>query len=143
VSVERRSLGTAYQAGKPMPWGKGVIASGRLVFLSGATGRDPETDQCEPAIGDQAVTCWEEIRRHLEEAGTSCENIVQRNTFVTDVDEWMKSGLGAQERWLHEHCPALLRDQPGSALIGVARLALPEMKVEIQVIAVIPDRATE
>src|SRR5581483_2591284 len=99
--------------------------------------RDHETDLCPPTMVEQTERCWDEIKQYLEEAGTSCRNIVQRVTYVTDMDAWFSHGLLAQNRWLRKNCPELLENEPGSALIGVTRLALQEMKVEIQVIAVI------
>jgi enamine deaminase RidA (YjgF/YER057c/UK114 family) len=90
-------------------------------------------------MGEQTLMCWDRIKESLEKAGTSCKNIVQRVTYVTDIDEWFSHGLLFQARWMTKNCPELLSDEPGSALIGVNRLALREMKVEIMVIAVIPE----
>jgi enamine deaminase RidA (YjgF/YER057c/UK114 family) len=135
----RRSLGKVFHAGGRMAWGKGAVASGTFVFLSGAAGRDPQTDVCPPSMGEQALVCWSVIDEQLRDAGTSCANIVQRITFVTDMDEWFSHGKLFQTRWLTEHCPELLEEEAGSTLIGVNRLALREMKIEIQVIAVVPD----
>jgi enamine deaminase RidA (YjgF/YER057c/UK114 family) len=83
--------------------------------------------------------CWERINESLQKAGTSCANIVQRITYVTDMDEWFSHAAGFQRRWLARNCPELLNEEPGSALIGVQRLALASMKVEILVTAVILD----
>ena len=135
----RRSIGKVFHGGKRMPWGEGAIARGTFVFLSGNQGRDREADYCPPTIGEQTLMTWDRISEALVMAGTSCANIVQRITYVTDIDEWVSDGAPSQRRWLREHCPELMEEEPGSALIGVNRLALPEMKVEIQVIALIAD----
>ena len=135
----RKSIGKVYHAGGRMPWGEGAVARGTFVFLSGTTGRDPETDLCPPSMGEQTLMCWDRIKESLEKVGTSCKNIVQRVTYVTDMDEWFSHGLLFQNRWMAKNCPELLDDEPGSALIGVTRLALREMRVEIMVIAVIPE----
>jgi enamine deaminase RidA (YjgF/YER057c/UK114 family) len=124
-----------------MGWGEGAIARGTFVFLSGTTGRDPATDLVPASMGEQTLMCWERISESLQKAGTSCANIVQRITYVTDMDEWFSHAAGFQRRWLAQNCPELLEHEPGSALIGVQRLALAAMKVEIMVIAVIPDCA--
>jgi enamine deaminase RidA (YjgF/YER057c/UK114 family) len=135
----RKSIGPAYHGGGRMLWGKGAIARGTFVFLSGATGRDHKTDLCPPSMGEQVEKCWDEIKENLEEAGTSLQNIVQRMRYVTDMNEWFRHGFLFESRWMQKHCPELIEEEPGSALIGVSALALPEMKVEIQVIAVIPE----
>ena len=135
----RKSLGPVHHRGGLMVWGKGAIASGTFVFLSGTTGRDHETDLCPPTMGEQVEKCWDEIKEYLEEAGTSLQNIVQRVRYVTDMNEWFRQGVLFESRWLRKHCPELIEESPGSALIGVSGLALSDMKVEIQVIAVIPE----
>jgi enamine deaminase RidA (YjgF/YER057c/UK114 family) len=137
--IVRKSIGPVFHGGGRMAWGKGAVASGSFVFLSGATARNPETDLCPPTMGEQVLACWDEIKRELEEAGTSIENIVQRVTYVTDMSEWFRHGSLFQARWMRQNCPQLLENEPGSALIGVNALALSDMKVEIQVIAVIPE----
>lgn len=120
-------------------WGKGCVASGTFAFLSGTEGIDPETLKVPAAMGEQVDMAWDKINARLKEMGTSCENIVQKMTFVTDMDEWFRHGIWHQNRWLQKNCPKLLEEEPAGTLIGVPRLALPEMMVEIQVIAVIPE----
>jgi enamine deaminase RidA (YjgF/YER057c/UK114 family) len=135
----RRALGKVKHGGGRMGWGVGAVASGTFVFLSGTPGRDPKTDLCPPTMGEQTLICWDVIADQLAMAGTSCANIVQRMTFVTDMDEWFSHARAFQTRWLTEHCPDLLENEAGSTLIGIQRLALRDMKIEIQVIAVVPD----
>lgn len=135
----RRSIGHTYHGGGRMSWGEGAIASGTFVFLSGTPGLDPKTDLCPPTMGEQALICWDVVDRSLKKAGTSCANIVQRITFVTDMDEWFSHGQRFQNRWLTKNYPELLEQEPASTLIGVNRLALRDMKIEIQVIAVVEE----
>ena len=135
----RKGSPPVLHGGEPVAWGRGCVARGTFVFLSGSEGRDLETDVCASTIGEQTEVTWNKIKVRLEEYGTSCENIVQQMTFVTDMDEWVRQGMWYQTRWLRKNAPRLLQDKPAGTLIGVNRLNLPEMKVEIQVIAVIPD----
>ena len=134
----RKSLPLTH-GGERVGWGKGCIARGTFVFLSGSEGRDLETDLCTGTMGEQIEVIWDKIKSRLEEFGTSCENIVQRMTFVTDMDEFFRHAKWYQQRWLRKNAPKLLEEEPASTLIGVPRLHLPEMTVEIQVIAVIPE----
>lgn len=134
----RKSLPLTH-GGERVGWGKGCIARGTFVFLSGSEGRDLETDLCNGTMGEQIEVIWDKIKSRLEEFGTSCENIVQRMTFVTDMDEFFRHARWYQQRWLRKNAPKLLDEEPASTLIGVPRLHLPEMTVEIQVIAVIPE----
>lgn len=135
----RKSLPLSH-GGERVGWGKGVVARGTFVFLSGVEGRDPETDLCNGTMGEQLEIIWDKIKERLEEFGTSCENIVQRMRFVTDMDEWFRHASWYEQRWLRKNAPKLLENQPAATLLCVPRLALPEMKIEVQVIAVIPDK---
>jgi len=128
-----------HHAGERAMWGKGCVASGTFAFLSGTEGIHPDTLIVEKTMGEQVDMAWDKIKERLEEMGTSCENIVQKMTLVTDMDEWFRHGVWYQVRWLHRNCPKLLQEEPAGTLLQVSRLALPEMMVEIQVIAVVPE----
>jgi enamine deaminase RidA (YjgF/YER057c/UK114 family) len=114
--------------GQTMGFAKGVIAEGRLAFLSGVTGRGA-------GMGDQAESCWATIKERLETLGGRMENIVQRMTFVTSVEEWRAEGQARQRAWFEANCPSLIESPPAGTLIGCVALAQPEFKVEIQVVA--------
>ena len=120
-------------------WGKGCIAQGSFAFLSGTEGISPETLKVLPTMGEQVDMAWDKIKERLGEMRTTCDNIVQKITFVTDMDEWFGHGVWYQYRWLQKNGPKLLAEEPAGTLLQVSRLALPAMKVEIQVIAVIPE----
>ena len=113
--------------GQTMGFAKGVVAEGRFAFLSGVTGRGA-------TMGDQAESCWVTIKERLEALGGRVENIVQRMTFVTSVEEWRAEGQARQRAWLEANCPSLIQDPPAGTLIGCVALAQPDLKVEIQVV---------
>jgi enamine deaminase RidA (YjgF/YER057c/UK114 family) len=113
--------------GQLMGFAKGVVAEGRFAFLSGVTGQGA-------TMADQAESCWNTIKERLESLGGRVENIVQRMTFVTNVEEWQREGGPRQRAWLEANCPSLIQDPPAGTLIGCVALARPELKVEIQVI---------
>ncbi len=135
----RKSFPLYHSGGYRAMWGKGCVAHGTFAFLSGTEGIDPESLKVLPTMGDQVVMAWDKIKERLEEMGTSCDNIVQKITFVTDMDEWFRHGIWYQNRWLQSNSPKVLEEEPAGTLLQVSRLALPEMKVEIQVIAVVPE----
>jgi enamine deaminase RidA (YjgF/YER057c/UK114 family) len=116
-----------YVDGQLMGYAKGVIAEGRFAFVSGVTGTGA-------TMGDQAESCWNTIEARVKELGGRLENIVQRMTFVTSIDEWRTDGQGRQRAWLEQHCPSLIDKPAAGTLIGCVGLAQPEFKVEIQVV---------
>ena len=135
----RKSFPLNHAGGYRAMWGKGCTAQGTFAFLSGTEGIDPETLKVLPTMGEQVDMAWDKIKERLSEMGTSCDNIVQKITFVTDMDEWFRHGIWYQNRWLQKNSPQLIKEEPAGTLLQVSRLALPEMKVEIQIIAVVSD----
>ena len=113
--------------GQLMGFAKGVVAEGRFAFLSGVTGRGA-------TMGDQAESCWGTIKERLEGMGGRLDNIVQRMTFVTSIEEWQKEGGPRQRAWLEANCPSMIQSPPAGTLIGCVGLAQPGLKVEIQVV---------
>lgn len=113
--------------GQIMGFARGVVAEGRFAFLSGVAGRGS-------TMGEQAESCWTTIKERAEALGGHLENIVQRMTFVTSIEEWRAEGQAHQRAWLEANCPALLASPPAGTLIGCSALAQPEFRVEIQVV---------
>jgi len=130
------------RAGQPLGWAKGaaVIGAKGFVFLSGVTGRDPKTGKPVEGVKAQTKVIFESIKRKLEELGTSLENICHIRM------DWTGESAGAwealQEFW-KENCPRFAednpdRDPPAMTGLQVTALALPEMFIEVTVIAAIP-----
>ena len=89
-------------------------------------------------MGEHVDMAWDKIKERLGDMGTSCDDIVQKITFVTEMDEWFRHGTWYQNRWQKKNTPKLMEKKPVGTLLQVFRQALPGMKVKIQVIAVVP-----
>jgi enamine deaminase RidA (YjgF/YER057c/UK114 family) len=108
-----------------------VEGARRVLVLSGQGAAAP--DGSIQHAGDfpaQVSLCLDNIERVLEEAGMTLGNVVRINVFTTDVDEMM----GAWGDLAKRFTAAGVR--PSSTLVGVTRLAFPEMMVEIEATAV-------
>lgn len=125
----------------PWTWGdaygfvQGVESAGatRIIHCAGQ-GDQSNEDGTPRNAGDMAAQvagCVDNIERVLSEAGLSLSDVTRLNYYTTDVDAFA----------------AVLRDQlaerlraagcrPSSTLLGVTRLAFPEMLVEIEATAV-------
>jgi enamine deaminase RidA (YjgF/YER057c/UK114 family) len=66
----------------------------------------------------------------LREAEMTLENVVRLTYYATDVDAWLESA----QHWGHRLAESGCR--PASTLLGVTRLAFPELLVEIEATAV-------
>ena len=78
----------------------------------------------------QLRQCCENIGRALRAVGGDYSDVVKTTTFTTDVEEY--------HRVNDERAKYFTSDLPTSALIGVVRLAHPDLMVELEVMAVIP-----
>ncbi|MBI2360499.1 MAG: RidA family protein [Deltaproteobacteria bacterium] len=113
-----------------------TVTGGTLVFVAGMTSRS-EKDATPVHSGDmrsQIRQVCENIGRALRAVGADFSDVVKTTTFTTDVEEYHRV---SDERFKY-----FKRDLPTSALIGVKRLAHPDLMIEIEAMAVIPaDRA--
>jgi 2-iminobutanoate/2-iminopropanoate deaminase len=109
-----------------------TVTGGTLVFIAGMTSRS-EVDAQPVHRGDmraQLRQCCENIGRALRAVGGDYADVVKTTTFTTDVEEY--------HRVNDERAKYFKSDLPTSALIGVVRLAHPDLMVELEVMAVIP-----
>ena len=98
-----------------------LLCSGQTAM--GADGSPPTTSDMAKQI-EIAVNNLDTV---LTAAGMNRSNIVRLTVYTTDVDEFLASYGTAAE--------FLAPNQPAMTLIGVARLAFPELKVEIEATA--------
>jgi enamine deaminase RidA (YjgF/YER057c/UK114 family) len=111
-----------------------VVARGTLVFVRGQVGQDLDTSQ-NIGIGDpsaQAERAMSNVALLLKEAGAELEHICKITIYLTDprFREVVYRSVG---QWLKGVYPV-------STGVVVSALARPEWLVELDVIAVIPDR---
>ena len=108
-----------------------TVRAGNRIFLRGQTGFDLEQklgDRHDPAA--QADQAMENARVLLEEAGSSLDHVTMVTTYLTDPAWRVPVYKVVAERLRGNHTV-------GTGLI-VKGLALPELKVEIDLEAVIP-----
>jgi len=109
-----------------------TVTGGTLVFIAGMTSRS-EKDATPVHPGDmraQLRQVCENIGRALRSVGGDFSDVVKTTTFTTDVEEYHRV---SDERFKY-----FKKDLPTSAVIGVVRLAHPDLMVEIEAMAVIP-----
>ena len=140
-----------YHAGKKMHWTTGHAAwnMGGIVFLSGAEGRDPDTDIPRSGIKAQAKLALERIKARLEEFGTSLDNILHLTYYVVGPDfpngvqedpKWRDVTEVLDAFWKENGVPQFSSENyaPASTLLGISSLAQKGMLIEIQAVAVLP-----
>ena len=120
---------------RPQGYSNGMAASGRLVAVAGQVGWDSQGIFRSSTTAGQARQALENVVAVLEQAGAKPEHILRMNWYVTDLDEFraQRAEIGAHYRaTIGKHFPAM-------TLVQVAGLLEREARVEIEVLAVIPD----
>ena len=107
------------------------VKADHIIFLSGQTGRTTQGDIAKGDIRKQTVQAIENIKAILEEAGASLGNIVKLVVYTTDIEKYFEDISEIRLKYFGADAP------PTSTLIGVKRLALKDMLIEIDATAVI------
>jgi 2-iminobutanoate/2-iminopropanoate deaminase len=92
-----------------------VVANG-FVFFSGQGPVDPETGNMRDAFADQVRQTLENMRTILEAAGSSLDDVVKVNAYVTDLTRFAEFNEVYKEFFRHEP-PA--RTTVATALLGI------------------------
>ena len=120
---------------KPSGFAHGILA-GNTVFLGGQTALDKNMNIVPGGIVEQFTQAFSNVITTLREAGGEPENLVNVTIYLTDVDDYMANGREIGRIW-REMAGS---QYPAMAGIGVTRLWQKEALIEIQGIAVIPER---
>src|SRR5271155_905580 len=106
-----------------------VRGAERVLICSGQTGI--AADGSPPATSDmseQVKKAFENLGVVLQAAGLAASDVVRVNYYTTDVDELIAVLGPLASEFFGETLPA-------STLLGIARLAFPQLKIEIEAIA--------
>ena len=125
-----------------MPYAPGLkVNTGKILFVSGCTAapvchshpHKPEEFEAIPEdMGEQTRIAYENVRKTVEAAGGTLDDVVDVTRFIVAMDEQDEANR-AQAEYFRNHIPA-------STTVGVTCLATdPRCKIEIRAIAVIDD----
>jgi 2-iminobutanoate/2-iminopropanoate deaminase len=104
----------------------------KLVFCSGQTGAHPVTREFSPDIREQTSMALDRLKSVAEAGGASLETIVKMTIFMTDI-------LGEFEAMNEVFKQYFTGNPPSRSTVGVASLARPGLKIEIEAIAIATD----
>ena len=118
---------------RPSGFAHAVAATGRMVFLAGQTGVDRDGNVTEGGVVPQFERALTSLLTALGAAGGLPSDLVSLTIYLTDMPDYQAHAreIGAVWRRLAG------TEYPAMAAVGVTRLWLPELLVEIQGIAVV------
>jgi enamine deaminase RidA (YjgF/YER057c/UK114 family) len=108
-----------------------VTGGSNVLYCAGQTSMDAEGRPMHAGdMARQIELALKNLDAVLQSAGFTLANVVRLNYYTTDVDKF----FGAHEVVAKRLAQAGV--QPAGTLLGVARLAFPELMVEIEATAV-------
>ena len=110
--------------------GELIEGHGKMLFVSGQVSMDASGAPQHPDdLRAQMVLAMENLEAVLEKAGMTLSNVVRLTIYTTEIDDAFKNFDAILSRL------DAASIKPAQTLLGVARLALPQLKVEIEATA--------
>lgn len=103
------------------------VEVGNTIYVSGQGGFDPHFQIADDPAA-QSRQAFRNIERVLKEAGSSLDDVVEVTSYHLDMDQ-MAGVVAAMREAFPNHAPAW-------TAVGVTRLAMPQMRIEIKAVAV-------
>ena len=119
---------------RPRGYSNGIVAEGRVLFISGQVGWDEKEQFASDDVVEQVRQALKNTLTMLKAGGAGPEHIARMTWYITDKREYMRRGkeIGAVYRELMgSHYPAM-------SMVQVSALMEDRARVEIESTAVIP-----
>ena len=112
------------------------VVVGNLIFVSGCQGQNDETVKVETNVfEEQMVIALDKVRKAMEEAGSSMNNIVKTLMLLKNLADYPRMRKTELE-YYQKYAPLLVENPPASTFMQV-NLGKPDYLVEIDVIGVV------
>jgi len=129
--MKRTTISTGTRWEPLVGYSRGVRV-GPFVYISGTTATDAQGEIVgRDDIQAQTLQCLENVKSALERLGAKLEDVVRTRMYVTDIVQWEEVGR-VHGQYFGTICPA-------TSMVEVSALVMPEIKVEIEADAIIPD----
>ena len=108
-----------------------VTGAARVLYCAGQTSSGPDGATLHgDDMGAQCRQALDNLETVLEHAGMTFANVVRLDYYVTDVERFFAEGAPVAGERLAGTV------QPAGTLLGVSRLAFPDLLIEIEATAV-------
>lgn len=134
-AIQRMNPETLPDAGRAGYSQISIVEPSRLAFVSGQVAWRRDGGAAPGPFGEQVALVIENISAALRALDASAQDIVQMRIYVVDLnDEKMNEAMGLLAAFL-------AGAQPSLTGIGVAALAAPELKIEVEMVVRVPKAA--
>lgn len=116
---------------KPLPYSP-ARKVGDLIFTAGQVARDAQTFEISQGIEAQTRKCMENMKMHLENNGSSLENVVKFTVYLTDMSDYAAMN-DVYAQYVSEPYPA----RTCIAVKELPRLGDIDLIIEIEAIATV------
>ena len=108
-----------------------ISGAERVLICSGQTSVDADGNPVHPGdMTAQLSLALDNLEAVLKQAGFKLSDVVRLNLYTTDVDAFFGAWEAMASRLAESGC------RQASTLLGVSRLAFPELMIEIEATAV-------
>jgi enamine deaminase RidA (YjgF/YER057c/UK114 family) len=129
--MQRTTISTGTRWEPLVGYSRGIRV-GPFVYISGTTATDAEGEIVgRDDIQAQTLQCLKNLQSALERLGAKLEHVVRTRMYVTDIVQWEDVGR-AHGQFFGKICPA-------TSMVEVSALVMPEIMVEIEADAIVPD----
>jgi 2-iminobutanoate/2-iminopropanoate deaminase len=109
-----------------------IVRAGKTLYIAGQVGANETGKIAGPGMVEQLEQVLKNLEAALKSQGADFSHVARITIYTTDVEALRAPDAAAvRARYFGAHLPA-------STLVGVARLASPDFKVEIEATAVLP-----
>jgi enamine deaminase RidA (YjgF/YER057c/UK114 family) len=108
-----------------------AVKVGPFVYVSGCTASSPEGLVGKGDVHAQTVQTLKNIVTALEKAGAKPEHVVRTRIYMTKISDWETVGRA--------HGEVFGNARPATTMVEVSKLIDPDMLIEIDADAYIPD----
>lgn len=109
-----------------------IVRAGKTLYIAGQVGSDASGKLAGPGMVDQLEQVLKNLDIALRSQGADFSHVARITVYTTDVEAYRAPDAAAVRT---KYFGA---NRPASTLVGVARLASLEYKVEIEATAVLP-----
>ncbi len=112
------------------------VSAGKLLFLSGCDGSNPDNGEMETDIVEQQIiVALNKVRVALERAGSSMDKVVKTLMMLRNLEDYPKMRKTEVE-YYQQHAPHLVSNPPVSTFVQLPSITSPAALFQIDVTAV-------